>query len=63
MNLKSIKRLDVYSIFLIIVGYLGKVDLVVNIIGYYIGGFLYMVFILMKYVYSYKCLFFFEIRI
>lgn len=63
MNLKSIKRLDVYSIFLIIVGYLGKVDLVVNIIGYYIGGFLYMVFILMKYIYSYKCLFFFEIRI
>lgn len=63
MYLKSIKRLDVYSIFLIIVGYLGKVDLVVNIIGYYIGGFLYMVFILMKYVYSYKCLFFFEIRI
>lgn len=63
MYLKSIKRLDVYSIFLIIVGYLGKVDLVVNIIGYYIGGFLYMVFILMKYIYSYKCLFFFEIRI
>lgn len=52
MYLKSIMRLDVYSIFLIIVGYLGKVDLVVNIIGYYIGGFLYMVFILMKYIYS-----------
>lgn len=63
MHSKSTKMYTIWSISLIIAGYLGKADLAANTIGYYTGGLSYMVYISMKHIHNQECFSSFETRI